>query len=105
MTELREIGKECLWADNVNINNVIANASAVVMVNSGVGMESILHGKHIAIFGDADYDSVVCKVTPSTAVDKISSLLESDPDIDSYRAFVNTYVSKMYDTRPQYRHN
>ena len=94
-----------IWADNVNINHLIANADAVVMVNSGVGMESILHGKRVAVFGDADYDSVVCKVSPSTALDKISSLLGSDPDVDSYRTFINTYVTKMYDSRPQYRHN
>ena len=97
--------RDSKWADDVNINNLIANAAAVIMVNSGVGMESILHGKRVAVFGDADYDSVVCKVSPSTAVDGISSLLESAPDIDKYKTFVNTYVAKMYDSRPQYRHN
>jgi len=105
MAELKEIGKGYKWADDVNINNLIANAAAVIMVNSGVGMESILHGKRVAVFGDADYDSVVCKVSPSTAVDGISSLLESAPDIYKYKTFVNTYVAKMYDSRPQYRHN
>ena len=105
MSELKEIGKEHMWADNVNINDLIANADAVIMVNSGVGMEGILHGKRVACFGDADYDSVVCKVSPSSAVDKISSLLESVPDIDNYRNFINTYCAKLYDSRPRYSHN
>lgn len=98
MTELRAIGKDHIWADSVNINNLIANADAVVMVNSGVGMEAILHGKRVACFGDADYDSVVCKVSPSTAVDKISSLLRSVPDEAAYRRFINSYFDLMYDT-------
>lgn len=105
MTELREIGKEYLWADNVNINNLIRSASAVIMVNSGVGMESILHGKRVGCFGDADYDSVVCKISPSTAVDDISRLLESISNIDYYRNFVNTYCANLYDSRPRYSHN
>ena len=105
MSELKEIGKGYKWADNVNINNLIANADAVVMVNSGVGMEAILHGKRVACFGDADYDSVVCKVSPSTALDKISRLLGSVPDVDTYRNFVNTYCAKLYDSRPRYSHN
>ena len=99
MSELKEIGKEYKWADNVNINNLIANADAVVMVNSGVGMEAILHGKRVACFGDADYDSVVCKVSPRTAMDEIPRLLGSVPDVAAYRNFVNTYCAKLYDSR------
>jgi hypothetical protein len=68
------------------------------MVNSGVGMESILLGKRVACFGDADYDSVVCKVSPSSAVDDISRLLESTPDVGAYRRFINSYFNLMYDT-------
>jgi hypothetical protein len=99
MEELREIGKGYLWADNVNINSLLAQSSCCVMVNSGVGMEAILHGKPVVIFGDADYISVVHQVPRLDAtVDTIDSALGTIPDIGAYRGFINSYFDIMYDT-------
>ena len=47
-----------------NIHDLIAGARAVYTINSGVGFESLFHGKPVAIFGDSDYRSVALRVEP-----------------------------------------
>lgn len=45
------------WTDQ-SIHGLIANAAAVYAINSGVGVEAMLHTKPIVLFGKADYDCV-----------------------------------------------
>ncbi len=104
MTELKQIGKDHIWADNININTCIDRAAAVVMVNSGVGIESILLGKRVGIFGRADYDSVVHKISRAHYLAELDSMmmeLAEQPawlDIDKYKRFIDAYVNTMVDS-------
>jgi len=100
MKELREIGKGYLWADNVNINDLIANSAMVCMVNSGVGMEAILHSKPVCAYGRADYSAVVYDCSNlDTAHNIMDVAISSAPDLVRYHDFINTYVAKMFDSR------
>ena len=100
MEELREIGKGYLWADNVNINHLIASSSMVCMVNSGVGMEAILLGKPVCTFGRADYSAVVYDCSNlATAHSIMDAAISDTPALVRYRDFINTYVARMFDSR------
>ncbi len=41
-----------------NIHSLIAASSGVCTINSGVGFESLIHGRPVAVFGDSDYQWV-----------------------------------------------
>lgn len=45
-----------LWVDDYNIHDVISKARVVVTVNSGTGMEALLHLKPVVTFGRCEYD-------------------------------------------------
>jgi hypothetical protein len=40
---------------NANVHDLIANANGVFTINSGVGFESLIHGKPVVTFGNCDY--------------------------------------------------
>jgi hypothetical protein len=100
MDELRKIGSNHIWADDININTCIMGADAIVMVNSGVGMESILHGKRVGVFGRADYDSVVHKITPDNYLVDFDRMMDCPPTLikAKYKGFIDAYVEAMVDS-------
>lgn len=100
MDELRKIGSTYMWADDININTCIAGADAIVMVNSGVGMEGILHGKRVGVFGQADYDSVVHKITPDNYLADFDRMMSWPLTLikAKYRGFIDAYVDAMVDS-------
>ena len=51
------------WIDNISIHQAIKQSEAVFTVNSGVGLEAILHQKHVFTFGHADYHSISHKIS------------------------------------------
>jgi hypothetical protein len=48
---------QCTWSD-LSIHDLIAAAQIVVTVNSGVGMETVLHEKPVYAFGRANYSEI-----------------------------------------------
>ena len=46
------------WCDSINIHSLIKSSSMVVTVNSGTGMEALLHKKPVMVYGRAEYDCV-----------------------------------------------
>lgn len=46
------------WLMDANIHQIISGARSVAVVNSGVGLESLLHKKPVITFGRAEYDCV-----------------------------------------------
>lgn len=65
MESLKQISnkyKHTIWLDDVSIHQLIPNARAVVVVNSGTGLESLLHQRPVVTFGRADYDVVTNRV-------------------------------------------
>jgi hypothetical protein len=84
------------WIDNVSIHDVIPHARAVVVVNSGTGMETLLHKRPVITFGRCEYDCVSNKATTDNIVDFLR-----DPTFDekAVRAFFETWYEWTYDTR------
>jgi len=44
-----------LFRSSANVHNLIAEADGIVLINSGVGFESLIHGKPVVTFGNCDY--------------------------------------------------
>lgn len=49
---------------DANIHSLIQGAEGVVVINSGTGFESLIHGKPVVTFGDCDYKSVTFAARP-----------------------------------------
>jgi capsule polysaccharide modification protein KpsS len=84
------------WIDDVNIHEIIPHARAVVVVNSGTGMETLLHKRPVVTFGRCEYDCVSNKATTENIVDILRN-----PEFDeiAVRAFFETWYEWTYDTR------
>ena len=92
------------WIDDMSIHQLIAGAKVVVTVNSGVGLEAILHGKSVFTFGRADYDtvSVICPESLMNT-EQMSAALENsyrdlnDEDVYIYKKFIDAWYNTHYD--------
>lgn len=99
---LPEMNGRAHWVDDMSIHQLIAHSSVVVSVNSGVGLEAILHGKSIFVFGRADYDSVQKDCIENSLYDEMSLLARSyreldNDDIEIYKKFVDSWYNTHYD--------
>jgi hypothetical protein len=97
MATLREIASRyshAHWIDNISIHQVIPKAKVVVVVNSGVGMETLLHEIPVITLGKSEYDTVANKVT-TNLTDTIKSA-----KFDKQRTcqFFNAWVGHCYDS-------
>ena len=88
--------KNAYWVDNISIHDLIPHSKAVIVVNSGTGMETLLHKKPIVTFGRCEYDCVSNKATTDNIVDILQ-----DPKFDEkeVRAFFESWYEWTYDTR------
>jgi capsule polysaccharide modification protein KpsS len=50
---------------NENVHSLISGAHAVIVINSGVGFESLIHGKPVVTLGACDYQWVTFRGTVS----------------------------------------
>jgi len=99
MAPLIEIAKRynhVYWVDYISIHDLIPNAKAVIVVNSGTGMETLLHKTPVVTFGRCEYDCVSNKATTDNIVDILR-----DPKFDekAVRAFFESWYEWTYDTR------
>ncbi len=87
------------WVENVSIHQCVKKCYAVYTVNSGVGMEALLHGKKVFRFGRTDYDEVSYKVEPN--YNSLRYNWKTTPDLiqDKYPRFFEKYVQSHIDTR------
>jgi hypothetical protein len=98
MAPLKQLAKEypnCTWVENVSVHDLLEKCEAVITVNSGVGMEAILHEKPVFTFGRADYSAV------SINVDSFDSLESNWEDrmecIQFYEGFINNWYYSHHD--------
>lgn|GEM_PF-5362435 len=77
-----------------HIHDVLQLASAVAVINSGVGFEAMIYDKPLLSFGRAVYDVAVGHVTKATIDEVYSNLMNEDPASRSerYRRFISWYV-------------
>lgn len=81
------------WVDNISIHTALKGATHVFTVNSGSGIEAILHKKPIFTFGKAEYSEVAFQGSVSQFLE-MASVDEYD-----YRNFIESYVNSLYNTR------
>lgn len=86
-------GYDLIWADDVNIHDLLEKCEAVFTINSGVGMEALLHKKPVYCFGRSEYASV------SHFVDKEINWEKRNKYISKYPSFFDSYVKNMVDVR------
>ena len=91
---LAEAGTIILRFDS--IHRLIAGAEAVITVNSGVGSETLLHGKPIYCFGAADYDAVAHRIVSAEQFTALTSPIRpavSPADLVRFSAYYRkTYL-------------
>lgn len=107
------ISSKIFWIDNISIHQLLSCCSAVFTVNSGVGLEALLHSKKVYTFGNADYSSVSTKImfggsinNAALAIASEIQQLDSCSDFSSHnlrvQKFVNSWYYSHYDcTKPQ----
>ncbi|MDB3929731.1 hypothetical protein N9413_11135 [Paracoccaceae bacterium] len=98
----REMPGMAHWVDDMSIHQLIADARVVVSVNSGVGLEAILHGKSIFVFGKADYDTIQHNNSKNVSSDKETALELSYRELSSenlkiYKKFIDSWYNTHYD--------
>ena len=96
LNSLCSLYKHVYWVENISIHDLIPKAKAVVVVNSGTGMETLLHKTPIVTFGRCEYDCVSNRATTDNIVDILK-----DPKFDekAVRAFFESWYEWTYDTR------
>ena len=72
------INCQLLWIDNISIHSLIKKSQAVFTVNSGVGIESILHLKKVYTFGFADYASISTKIIYGGNLENARKAIETE---------------------------
>lgn len=82
------------WEDGYtcSIHEVIARAESVITVNSGAGIEAILHNKPVVAFGRAEYDTV------SVTLDRLLEPISLDLQKSLYQLWLSSYLDHLYDT-------
>ena len=87
--------KNAIFLITPSIHQLIKDSRCVVVVNSGVGAESLLHKKPVVTFGRADYDCVTNHATPENIKDILNN-----PIFDEQRVinFYDSWYNWAYDT-------
>ena len=97
------INKQIYWIDDLSIHQLLESCLAVFTVNSGVGLEAVLHRKKVFTFGNADYASISTKImfggSQSSAVKAINYCIEdflSHFDNEEYSSLCNRFIDSWY---------
>src|SRR5690606_22091917 len=79
---------------DASVHDLIGGAKAVFTVNSGVGLEALLHGRPVVITGDCDYSYAV-SAYPRT-IGELKTCLSGDLNFDRQRTrkLLHYYVNK-----------
>ncbi len=93
LIEITRKGKYSVYVDNVNIHSALRNSTSVFTVNSGVGIEAILHEKPIYMFGESEYSPVVNRIQP---IDCLNSSIQNESSlvITDYMKFITWFFKR-----------
>lgn len=86
-------GRTVFWSE-AHVYDLIANATGVYTVNSGVGFEALLHIKPVVTFGRVEYDCVSFCASPDNLDAAWEHCLQADPKAleGRYRRFINWFL-------------
>lgn len=86
--------KHVTFIQNASIHQLIESSRAVITVNSGTGMEALLHHKPVINFGRAEYDCVTNHANKENILDVLKNLVY---DQDSVNKFFDGWYNWCYD--------
>lgn len=86
--------KHVTWINTASIHQTIASSIKVVTVNSGTGMEALIHGKPVITFGNAEYD---CVTTHANRDNIVSAIEQAGYDEERTSKFFDAYTEWCYD--------
>jgi len=91
---LKEMESEAhVCVTDASIHEIIPGAEAVLTVNSGVGLEALLHLKHVFVAGDASYQSCCHRIDSLAGVEHFPDVLAqpvNDRDIMQFLHLLST---------------
>ena len=76
-----------------NIHDMINKSSGIILINSGVGFEALIHGKTVLTIGNSDYDICTLK-SNKTDLSDISSCDFFNHDSQKSYNFVYHYCNQ-----------
>lgn len=104
MKELKELtlkySETATWVENISIHQLLQNCSFVALVNSGVGIEAMFHGKLVLRYGDADYNEGLTTFYTGEEENYFvysESAKKYDTPSDHLRAFIQSWYDTYYD--------
>lgn len=85
-------GTGARWSD-ASVHDLIAHSAAVYVINSGVGLEALLHDKPVATFGRVEYDAVTVHGELGALDRTWAAVTDADPEQrrSAYRRFLDWY--------------
>ena len=85
------------YVEDVSIHSIIPQAKAVYLINSGVGMEAMLHSKPIVSFGRSEYQSFVIEghIDNLDEIWKEVELKSQEVLNTEYKIFFDWYVNRV----------
>ena len=101
------LSNRVLWIDECSVHRLIEKSKAVFTVNSGVGLEALLHAKPVYTFGNADYAYASTKITfggnlnnaaiaVARHLDKLETINQDQIHIRS-KEFIEAWYSSHFD--------
>lgn len=97
MASLKDIAQKyshITWIDDISIHQLIPKARSVVVVNSGVGMEALLHGVPVITFGRAEYD---CVTNHAEYTDMTEMISNASIDMNKVYKFFDYWCNWCFD--------
>ena len=73
-----------------NIHKLVTQSTGVFVINSGVGFESLIHGKPVVTFGNCDYKWATFRASPDS-LDEAKRYVFEFSDIKQQRAWRYVY--------------
>lgn len=106
MIELENLTKKydnAKWVgSNYSIHSLIENSKCVLTVNSGTGIEAILHNKPVIAFGTSEYEPLTVNKNfkPDNVEDLFNILAEMNYDVNKnhYEWYINRLFNFYYDS-------
>lgn len=88
-------GRDGVHFTTASIHDVIARAAVVATVNSGVGLEALLHEKPVVVSGEAEYNLAAYQVsTDEELVLALDKATRDGADVALIKRFMHFYVTE-----------
>ena len=86
-----------LYADDVNVKDLLDLSSKVYLINSGVGILGLMYDKHVIVAGEAFYDSEKLVSKAYTVEELVRCIYAGDPASTCNKIqFINYLISDFY---------